>query len=237
MPSKRKLNNKPKRKISGRGRKRSKRSINHSAFLPLLVLSFIFWMVYRNVFRFPVFFDELIGKALFFGLPVWLYVLVSGFEDIHKTFASYKVKRGLMLGVAIGGLFGFVAVMLAFFRNPGVISPAIIFASDKFWGEFGLALLTGFWETLFFFGFVMLVLRDKFKNWSLLKQIMIVATVFMVFHLPNIILRFNGVDVMYQIFLLTFFAVGQALFFMSEENGYALTLSHAIWGMVLLIHF
>lgn len=214
----------------------TKPRISTVAFLPLLFLSFVFWFLYRGLFDFPVWFDESIGKTIFFGLPVWLYILVSKQREIVDTFASYKVKRGLMMGIAIGGLYGFLAATLAVWQK-GTVVPAYPFESGVFWYEFFWALVTGFWETLFFFSFVFMATKAQFPKWSLIKQVLFVTAVFLLFHLPNIILRFEGLGVAYQIFLLSLFGLGQALLFYVEENGYTLVISQALWGMVLLLHF
>lgn len=142
-----------------------------------------------------------------------------------------------MLGIAVGGVFGFIASLLSLVQSGGQVQAAMLFVSDQFWWEFLLALLTAFWETMFFYSLVMVVIQDKFRDWSLLKQILLVAGIFLLFHLPNTVLRFGGVAVAYQLILLFFFAVGQGFLFASEKNAYSLVLSHAIWGMVLLIHF
>lgn len=224
------------KKRPSRSRLSKASGVKHTAFFPLLILSFIFWLVYRGVFQFPVLFDELVGKAIFFGLPVWLYILVSGFKQIAETFAPSKIKRGLMLGLAVGGLFGFAAT-LAIALQRGNVLPVFIFGTDRFWWEFLLALITSFWETLFFFSFVMLVVQSALRRWARWRQIMFVTLVFVLFHAPNIFLRFQGGLAWYQLMLLALFALGQALFFAAEKNGYSLVLSQTLWGMVLLLHF
>lgn len=230
MPSKR-------RKKTKKSIARTRRTPSHIAFFPLVFLTLIMWFIYRSLFTFPVWFDESIGKALFFGLPVWLYILISNLKGISDSFALFKIKRGLMLGIAVGGVFGFIASLLSLVQSGGQVQAAMLFVSDQFWWEFLLALLTAFWETMFFYSLVMVVIQDKFRDWSLLKQILLVAGIFLLFHLPNTVLRFGGVAVAYQLILLFFFAVGQGFLFASEKNAYSLVLSHAIWGMVLLIHF
>jgi hypothetical protein len=207
----------------------------HPAFIPLVVVSFLFWVIYRSIFHFDVWFDEIIGKALFFGLPVWLYIHLSGSTAISDSFGVNKLHSGLMTGIAIGGLFGFAASLVGLWQAGGA-QAALVFTSQNFWWEFLLALFTGFWETIFFFSWIMIVLQEKYSQWSLTKQVLIVAAVFLLFHLPNTLLRFSGAAVISQLILLFLFALGQALFFARRRNGYALVLSHAIWGMVLLIH-
>ncbi len=188
------------------------------------------------MFNFPVWFDEIIGKAIFFGLPVWLYITLTGSDSVIKSFSPEKLKSGLLLGVAVGGIFGFVFSILSIIQNGSVVEAVSLFDSNIFWYEFILALFTAFWETLLFFSFVMTSIQEKFKNWSMLSQVVLVALIFLVFHIPNIILRYDIASVLPQIFILFLFAIGQGFLFYSRKNSFALILSHAIWGMVLLVH-
>jgi len=84
---------------------------------------------------------------------------------------------------------------------------------------------------------VMTVVQDRFINWSLLKQIVLVTLIFLLFHIPNAFLRFDLMMVFPLLSLLTMFSIGQALIFSENQNGYLLVMSHTIWGMVLLIYF
>jgi len=147
------------------------------------------------------------------------------------------MHKGLLLGIAYGGVYGFAAAITSFALNKSGVQSAELFMSNAFWWEFFLALLTGFWETLFFFSFVMLALENKMKKWNLIKLVIITALIFAVFHIPNAILRFDLSMVLYQFILMFVFGLGQALLFSKEKNAYALIVSHAIWGMVLLVHW
>ncbi|NCN50943.1 MAG: hypothetical protein GW762_00570 [Candidatus Pacebacteria bacterium] len=208
----------------------------HILFFPLLTLVLILWLLYRSLFNFPVWFDETIGKAVFFGLPVWVYVTITGYDKIIETFSSYKLREGLLMGIAIGGIYGFVMSIVSLVQSGATVQAVMLFDSAAFWREFSLALLTSFWETLLFFSFVMVVLMEKYKQWSMLKTVLFTAAIFLVFHVPNTFLRFDGAQVVSQIFILALFAVGQALLFYDRKNAFALILSQAIWGMVLLVH-
>lgn len=209
----------------------------HEAFLPLLVLTFLLWVFYRSIFRFPVWFDESIGKLVFFALPVLLYVSISGSTEIFNSFAIKKFKPGLLLGLAIGGVFGFVGALLGALSRGGQVVILPHYFADWFWWEMFLALMTGFWETLFFFSFVMIIVEEKFRRFSFVKKINLVALIFLLFHLPNAFARFSSSEILFQILLLFVFACGQALIFHKRRNAYLLVLVQAIWGMVLLIHF
>lgn len=208
----------------------------HIAFIPLLLLVFVMWCIYRYLFKFPVWFDESIGKAVFFGLPVWLYVSITRSRSISETVSPRYLQSGLWMGLAIGGLFGFAGTIASLLRRGIVIQAAPLFAAEGFWWEFFLAMMTGFWESLFFYCWIMTVIMEKFRKWSLLNQVVVTALIFLAFHIPNTLLRFDLSLVGGQLFLLFFFAVGQAFLFSRVRNIYALALSHAIWGMVLLVH-
>jgi len=217
--------------------KRQSKKQQHQLFWPLVILVFIFWFLYRVLSSFSVFFDELVAKAIFFAFPVLIYLTITGFSTTMETLAFKKLRRGLMMGLAIGGILGFVAVITKAIFSAGEIQPLAFYAADNFWWEMFLAILTGFYETLFFFSFVMLVIEDRYRKWSLLKKILIVALVFVVFHLPNLFLRFNLETIYLHSLLLFAFAFGQALLFYAQRNAYTLLMTQAIWGMVLLVHF
>lgn len=205
-------------------------------FFPLVILTLILWFLYRGLFSFPVWFDETIGKALFFGLPVWLYLSVSSGKSILETFAPRKIKSGLLLGITVGGVFGFVFSLLSIMQSGGVVQAVNLFESNQFWYEFVLAIFTAFWETLLFFSFIMTLIKEKFENWSITKHVLLTAVIFLIFHIPNTLLRYDISLVAPQLFTLLLFAIGQGFLFYSRKNAYALVLSHAIWGMVLLVH-
>lgn len=216
---------------------RQSRRLTHQAFFSLVALTLILWMLYRALFSFPVWFDESVGKAVFFGFPVWLYISITGFRPIIDSLSLKKLKPGLWRGLAIGGLYGFIVIFLRLWQVGWSLQSAPVFLAPDFWWEFLLALLTAFWETIFFFSFVLLVIKDRFFNWSVTKKSILVAVIFLLFHIPHTFINFAGVEVLSALFLLVLFALGQSLIFMRRENAYTLILSHAIWGMALLVYF
>jgi len=205
-------------------------------FYPLLLLTLLLWILYRSLFYFPLWFDEIVGKALFFGFPVWLYITISGSTKIIDSFALQKFKPGILLGLAVGGMFGFTTSVLALVQNGVIVEPVWLFSSNLFWKEFLLALFTSFWETLLFFSFVMTIIMEKYPKWSMISHAVLAAFIFMIFHIPNAFIRFEPIIAIWQIMILFLFALGQSFLFASRRNAYALILSQAIWGMVLLTH-
>ena len=208
----------------------------NKVFFPLVWFTLIIWLIYRMIFKFPIWFDETIGKAIFFGFPVWVYLSITRSNKIVAAMMPAKLYKGLLLGLAVGGLMGFAGSLLKIFSLGNGVKEAYLFAAPGFWWEFFLSLMTGFWESLFFFGWIMTVIMEKYKAKSLIFQVLLTATIFMIFHLPNTVLRFSPEMIIPQAFLMFLFGLGQALLFYRWKNIYALTVSHAIWGMVLLMH-
>lgn len=245
MPSKKNRPNQPARKNRKSRLSTAQRSAvsdsaraleSHALFFPIVILCLVLWYLYRSLFAFPVWFDETLGKALFFGLPVWLYIAISRSKSIQDSFGLYKMESGLLMGIAVGGLFGFVTAIMSLLQRGGVVEAVPLFAQTRFWYEFALAIFTGFWETMFFYSFMMTVILEKYRKWPLVWQLILVVVLFLVFHAPNAVLRFAPAAAVAQMFLLGLFALGQALLFYGRRNAYALVLSHAIWGMVLLVY-
>lgn len=205
-------------------------------FIPIVILTLILWVLYRSVFHFPVWFDETIGKALFFGLPVWLYITISRDRSIADTFSWQKFEPGILMGLAFGGLYGFAMSLLFVWQGGGEVQPALLFMSPAFWNEFLLALCTGFWETLLFFSFIQTVLTKRYAKWSMLRVVGVTAAIFVMFHVPNMFARADMLAITSQLLLLSLFALGQALIFYKTKNSYILILSHAFWGLVLMTH-
>ena len=208
----------------------------HILFFPMVFFTLILWYGYRWLFSFPVWFDESLGKAFFFGLPVWIYVVASKAKVVVEPLRFSIMKEGLLLGIALGGMYGFITSFMSILQSGGVVQSAQLFQSSLFWYEFALAILTGFWETIFFFCFIAAVAFEKLRKIPFIWQVLLIVAVFVVFHLPNAFLRFSPELVLSQIVLLFFFSLGQTLVFYRWRNAYALILSHAIWGLVLLFH-
>lgn len=213
------------------------RRLVHQAFAPMVVLIFVLWILYRSLFSFPVWFDETVGKAVFFGLPVWLYISMTGFRRIIDSLSFRKIKLGLWRGIAFGALYGMVVIFIRLWEAGWSFRLAPVFMAPGFWWEFLLALFTAFWETIFFFSFIGLVIKDRWPQSSTAKQVLLTTMIFMLFHVPNIFLNFPLEQVFSILLLLTLFAIGQSLLFTERENAYTLIISHAIWGMILLVYF
>jgi hypothetical protein len=215
----------------------------HGPLIKLIFVMLGIWVLYRTLFfNVPLFIEETVVKLIFFGLPVWLYVFLTGEPDIFSDLKAKKLMPGIFGGLLFGGLFfliGSLATVLGFSEA----QIADIFFTAKFWREIFLGVMTGFWESLFFFGWIAASLKIAYPDWPRLRQLGLVTAIFVLFHLPAVVLWATSVtpapmmsSVFGQILLLGIFAVAQGLIYYQTRNLYLLSLTHAFWGLTLQIY-
>lgn len=207
---------------------------NLPLFWMLVGLSLAALVSYRLFFSLSVWFDEIIAKAVIFGAPFLIYVLL-----VRRSVSAFGLDPrrfwlGAYLGLALGGAFGFIAMLASAVKTGGqVLIPNLFFASD-FWWTFFLALATAWWESLFFYGFVLnVLLAGKWGEW---KAAFMATAVFIIFHAPILILRGSLTGAVVPLLLLTLFAFGQAVLYLRFRSLIAMVVSHAFWGMALLVY-
>lgn len=198
-----------------------------------LAVSFFSLVIYRATVHAPVWFDEIFAKALFFGAPLWLYARMS---KKHHSFFGLERKQfwaGAFNGLALGGLFSFVAILASSARKTHIFIPGL-FQSNMFWWEFGLAFATAWWESLFFYGFILPILRQKVKGE--VDALAYTTLLFLLFHFPNIIVKVGLLASLQPMLLLGIFAFGQGILFLRTRSLATVIISHAFWGMALLVY-
>ncbi len=204
-----------------------------SIFWLLVSGSFVVLLFYRIFVHLPVWFDEIFAKAFIFGAPVWLYALVGRQTPDFFGFERRRFWPGAYAGLAIGGIFGFIGLMTSTVQKGRILIP-YLFSSSTFWETFGLAFATAWWESVFFYGLILSVLQHKHKNeW---KAAALTTIIFLSFHAPVLVVRGGLASAAVPLFLLSFFAFGQAIIFMRTKSVASAVVSHAFWGMVLLVY-
>ena len=203
-------------------------------FLQIVCL-FILWALYRTFFQFPAWVDEVIVKAIIFGGPAFLYArrVVGGQEKLGLSTKNFWC--GMYFGLFVGGLYGFVGALRSLMQ--GVHIEAIpLFSSSAYWYQFFLAVMTAWWESLFFFGYIMNALKEEYRLPEV-ASVIGAMLVFVMFHAPLRVLLGGWNSVTFsQLAILGIFAVGQAILFLRTRSIFSVILSHALWGMVLLVY-
>lgn len=143
--------------------------------------------------------------------------------------------KGMFSGLMIGGLYEFIGVFSYMLRGTTFMR-AYIFESPLFLSAFFLALMTAWWESLFFFGYVLNKTKDMFKK-AEIPAVLFTSLVFVAFHAPIRVLMTGFTPQLgSELFVLLLFAIGQSILFLRTKSIFSVVLSHALWGMVLLIY-
>lgn len=205
-----------------------------STFFVLVGLSFVALLLYRAWFTLPVWVDEIIMKAVVFGLP---FIIFARLVKKGPEFFGLGMKTfwpGAFYGLAMGGIFGFTALFSSALKGGKVFIP-YLFLSASFWYQFGLALVTAWWESLFFYGLVLSVLYEHYRKdeW---KATAVATLIFLLFHAPILIFRIGLLGSIFPLVLLTAFAFGQGVMYLRYKALTAVVVSHAFWGMALLVY-
>ena len=202
----------------------------------LLTILFV-WIGYRSFFSaLPTWFDEGVAKAIVFGLPVVWFASRSRFIASEIGLSQNQFLPGLFLGIAVGGIYGFAGLIMQAALGTELV-PGSLFATNGFWWLAFLALLTAWWESLFFFGLPVQYVRSIAPWFSESLLGAMVVGFFILFHIPlRLILTGWQPQFLIQIGLLCLFAIGQYLFYLRSKNMYALVASHLFWGLVLQVY-
>ncbi|HZZ98333.1 MAG TPA: CPBP family intramembrane glutamic endopeptidase [Candidatus Saccharimonadia bacterium] len=204
--------------------------------LPIaLAVVFGIWVLYRLTANFPTWVDEIFVKGLVFGIPAWAYACTI--KDGHNRLGlnDKLFWKGMFSGLMLGGVYEFIGVFSYMLRGT-TFQHEYLFAEPLFLGAFFLALMTAWWESLFFFGYVLNRSLDMFHKQEI-PAIVMSAVVFVAFHAP-LRLMINGItpQFWYGLVVLFLFAVGQGILYLRTKSIFSIILSHALWGMVLLIY-
>lgn len=202
-----------------------------------LILSlFMIWAAYRWLIIMPIWFDELVAKAIVFGLPVVWLAARSRFMAKEIGLGPHQLMPGLFLGLAVGGLYGFVGLLLQISGGLQLVEMPL-FVTDEFWMVAGLGLATAWWESLFFYGLPVNYIRQVMPWFSETLLGVVVVAIFILFHIPlRVAVAAWSPAALLQILVLGVFATGQFLLYRQTGNLYAIVLSHLFWGLTLELY-
>lgn len=205
--------------------------------LHLYVYVLMIWGFYRLIFRFPLAVEEVIMKPFVFLLPVFLRIRTDGknwAERLNSIGITWKnLFAALAFGLSLGVFYLFVGRMGQLFR----------FGSSAPYGDTPdnpvnviiLALATAVSEEILFVGYFLPRLHKLWKaEW---KVAAVVAVAFAALHLPILVFHYHfPVGLVIGQFLLTFvLGFGNCVLMLRLKNVVAPILSHALWGIAVLL--
>lgn len=202
----------------------------------LYVFVLLTWGLYRLLFRFPVWFEESVLKALVFGMPVlWLALRRDGWKFTHLGFTGERLFSSVYLGLGLGVFLGFLGQIGNIIRHGGIELSSFGLTSESLGGFLLLALVTAFWEELLFVGYILqrleAVIADEWLRSSL------VAGLFAFLHVPSLLFVQKVTFAQGVVYLVLLFTVGlgNSILMLRTRNLAAPILTHALWGVTVYL--
>lgn len=202
--------------------------------LGLYTFVFILWGTYRlYLLPFPVWFEEIILKAIVFGLPVlWLGAVKEGFSWQTLGITRHRLFAAVYFGIALGLALSLVGAFGSFIRFGQVSLTIHGFTSEQFGGFIILGLITAFWEQLLFSGFILNRLNTVVKNeWFLTST---VAFLYSLLHLPALLVAGSS-QLILSLFLLFLLGIGSSILMLRFKNLAAPLMAQTVWGLAVFI--
>jgi len=196
----------------------------------LYLIIFVFWGLYRLIFRLPDYIEEIVLKPI-----VWLgptFYIVFKIEKRDLSSLGYSVKNfgsSLLRGLLFGFLFLLVGLSLNYLK--GGVSLVQNFPSvNLFLPIFLLSFVTAISEETVFRGYIMNRLSNILKN-DFAANI-ISSFGFCLIHLPITIFVYHYVLPKAFIFLLLIFlsSLGSGLVFSWTKTIWASIIIHVFWA-------
>lgn len=191
------------------------------------------WTIYRLVFRFPEYVDELLVKPLIFillPLGITKAKTIPGFDKRKNVFED------IIIGAAIGFVFAFVALLSnklkygSFLFNPilPVYGKGLIL-------YLGLSLATGITEEILGRGFFFNTLK---KHWSLLSSATVSSLLSLSMHFPILFTQLHLSGATLSVFLCSVFLLSMVNCYLYENRGSLVLpiLIHMFWNMTVALY-
>lgn len=196
---------------------------------------FVFWGLYRLVFRLPEAIEETILKPIVF---VGSVLLVEHPRRWDKYFLSIWGTgdwfKSLFLGLGFG-LSYTIFYGLASFISFGNLELGSELA-DNLWASFiGLGIITAVWEEWLFSGYIFSELKRFTTNHMIVR--IITALLFAAIHLPILAFgyKFTGTTLILQLLLLFTLGLGNTILIGFSKNLLGPIVAHTLWGVAIYL--
>lgn len=201
----------------------------------LYIFIFVFWGLYRLIFRLPEDIEEIILKPLIWLLPTFYIV----FRIEKRSFSSlgYSVKN-FRSDVTKGFLFGilFILVGISFnFLRYGHFSIQNLPAKEVFLPALILSFITAISEETVFRGYIFNRLSEFIKNNGMANLVSSIG--FSLIHLPIVIFVYHyGLpQIFIYLILILLSSLGSGLLFSWTKTIWASILIHVFWSWPVVL--
>lgn len=196
---------------------------------------FVFWGLYRIVFRLPEELEETFLKPLVF---IGAAVFVEKPKNIGLYFLDIWGKGNWIRALIAGLMFGLG--YLFFYATASFLAFAKLELGSELNSQFwisllGIGTLTAIWEEWTFSGYILRKLSAI--SASAWPARITTALLFALIHLPILVFwyKFTGSVVLFQLTLLFILGIGNTILMGFSKNLLAPVVSHIMWGMAIYL--
>lgn len=206
----------------------------HSAIKAYITV-FVFWGLYRLVFRLPEVIEETILKPIVFVGSVFLVERPRRWDKYFlQIWGAGDWLKSLFMGLGFG-LFYIIFYGFASFLSFGKLELGSELANNLWASFIGLGIVTAVWEEWLFSGYIFSELK-KFIASPMTARI-ITALLFALVHLPILAFgyKFTGSTLIFQLLLLAVLGLGNTILIGFSKNLLAPIVAHALWGTAIYL--
>lgn len=206
------------------------------AVVKAYAIIFVFWGLYRVVFRFPEEIEETFLKPLIF---IGAVMFTERPQNLLKYFADVWGSTGWMK--ALGSGFGVGALYVLFYACSNFLAFGKLrfgndLTSDMWFSLLVVGTLTAIWEEWVFSGYILRQLTAVFKD-NVWGARITTALLFSLVHLPILVFwyRYTPSVTIFQLVLLFILGAGNAVLMGFSKNLLAPVISHVLWGVAIFL--
>lgn len=197
------------------------------------VIIFVFWGLYRLVFRLPEEIEETLLKPMvFIGAVLFVERPKRWLNFFCNVWGKGDIGRAGLLGLLFG--LGYVLFYgIASFLTFGSLSLGSELANSLWVSFVTIGLATAVWEEWVFAGYIYQRLAQAWR--SVWPARLTTAVLFALVHAPILIFwyKFTGNLLLFQLTLLFVLGLGNTVLMGLSKNLLAPILSHALWGIAI----
>jgi len=196
---------------------------------------FLVWGLYRSLSPLPLWVEEVVLKGLVLGGMVWwMGVVKEGMRWRDLGVTSEKLFASVYLGLGLGLVLGLVGQLGNWLRHGGLMLIDHGVSSEMVGGFLLLALVTAFWEGLFFYGYMLTQVRRVLAE---VPAVVVVGGAYTLLHVPALVIvaQLAWSEVIKALILLLVLGMANAILMLRMRNLAAPMLAQAVWGVTVFL--
>lgn len=196
----------------------------------------IVWGLYRILFRLPDEIEELFIKPVIWLIPVLYFTLVKEKESLESIGVTFKnLFPAVYFAIALGALFGVVAMVLNFIKYGGTFNFGANLGSLPLLSSVGLSFATAISEEITFRGYILGRLGKALDNE--ITANLITSVLWTTVHIPvTIFILKLALPAAFVYLTLTFvYSIGAGFIYARTKNVFSPIFLHVLWEWPIIL--